>query len=426
MSEFIGQGQSQLFKYLYPDEAWRMLVTTNRPLLAMVPKGDAASASTAGTSGIVHVFNYANPQSVSQSYDAAQQQQDSLVAGQQFILQLSQFHSSIRFNAKDLRASQNARAAYMSQKKLNMDALLKQMGLEIDLALHRAGNGVIALVSSVNSGTNTLTLASGVSAQQFQKGMVLQATTSYPVDGTAPTLGAGVGTVQKVIQTVSAAGVPNIQLVLDSVSGFSSGGANGIARLGNALSISSLNAAGGILGMGNWVPSSDPASNDNFISSGLNRSNDVVRLSGVRLPTSGATIRENIQALAAVVHEFGGRPDTVLLSPIDWNRANVELQQFARYEDFKVGNVAFKALVIASPAGGELRLMSDPNQDVGVARVLTLETWKLYHMGDLIHTVDEDGLQMRRDPGSDSFKMEFRSWPQFVCYEPYANGVIAL
>ncbi len=128
--------------------------------------------------------------------------------------------------------------------------------------------------------------------------------------------------------------------------------------------------------------------------------------------------------MCAQIHSYGGRPDVVLLNPIDWQKANIELQNYARYEEFEIGRAAFGALVIASPGGNKLRLMSDPNQDVGTVRVLTMDAWKLWHLNDLVHTIMDDGLELRKDPGADAFQLGIRSWPNLVCFDPRANGVI--
>lgn len=427
MSSFVNAGTPQLFKYLYPEDGWHLLVSTMRPFLAMVPKGESASGVTtsgaaqgAGT-GIIHVWNYSNPQSASMSHGSALEQQDSLVTGNQILVQLSQFYSYLRFNAKELAASKNNMASYMSTKKLNFDAAINNLSLELDLALHRAGNGIIGTLTAVSGAT--LTLASTTSLQQFQKGMRIQSASTAPVDGTAPTLGTGNAQVLQVAQSYTGSGF-TIVLTVDNAAGFDSTTNKYVVRLGNGLGASATNQEGNVIGMGNWVPTTDPTTSDNFLATGVNRYNDLYRLSGVRLSASGRTYREAIQELSAVIHSIGGRPDTVLMNPVDWQKANIELQGYARYEKFEIGRAAFGALVIASPSGGELKLMSDPNQDVGTVRVLTMDSWKLWHLGDLVHTIMDDGLELRKDPGADAFQLGIRSWPQLVCFDPRANGVI--
>ena len=244
--------------------------------------------------------------------------------------------------------------------------------------------------------------------------------TGAPVDGSTPILTGGQAQVLTVATTYTGVSLQVI-LGLDNVTSFAVG--NSIVRQGGALGFSATNPEGNIIGMGAWVPVNGISPTDLFIGQ-INRNKDVARLTGQRLAAAGRTYREGIQELAAIIHSFGGKPDTVLMNPIDWQKANIELQQGARYQEFTVGRSGFKALVIASPAGGDLRLMSDPNQDVGVVRVLTLSTWKLFHMGELIHTAMEDGLEIRKDAGTDSFAVLMRSWPQLVCFDPRANGVL--
>lgn len=427
MSSFVNSGQPQLFKYLYPDAGWSYLVATETPFLSMVPKKEAATgvvtsgspAQGVGT-GIIHTWNYSNPQGVTQSHATALANQDSLVTGQQMVLQLSQFYKYLRFNAKELAASRSNLAAYMSTKKLNFDKALEQMRLEIDLALHRSGSGVCGTITDVTS--TTLTLNAANSIQQFMVGQKIVSASTNPSDGTAPTLGTGSATIQKVIITYGASGY-TIKLVVDNAAGFDSSTNKYIMQAGNTLGFSSTNQEGSIIGMGNWVPSSSPSTSDSFL--GFNRSTDELRLSGFRMSAAGRTYREALQEACAVIGSVAsGKPDLALMNPLDWARANIELQGFARYEEFKVGNVGFKALVIASPAGGELRLMSDRNMSVGTVRLVTLDAWVLYHLNELVHVIMDDGLELRKDPGADAFQMGIRAWPQLGCYNPGGNAVV--
>lgn len=424
----INGGTPQLFKYLYPGDGWHNLVSTNRPFLAMVPKGDAATGTgTAGSApqgvgtGIIHVWNYSDPQSASFSHASALGQQDSLVTGTQVVVQLSQIYSYIRLDAKEMEASKNSMASYMSSQKLQTDRAIKEVSLQLDLACHRAGNGIMGTVTDVTG--NAITLSVTTSVQQFQYGMRITSVSTAPTDGTAPTAGSGNATVLKVSQTYSTSGY-TIVLTVDNAAGFDSTTNKYVVRLGNALGFSSTNTAGNLIGMGNWVPTADPSSSDNFLTAGINRSTDIARLSGQRLPAGGRTYREAIQELCAMIQSFGGDPDVCLLNPLDWTKANIELQNFARYEEFEVGKAGFNSLVIASPAGRKLRLMSDPNQDVGTVRVLTMDSWKLWHLNDLVHIIMNDGLEIRKDPGADAFQLGIRCWPQLVCFDPRANGVL--
>lgn len=426
MSSFVNSGQPQLFKYLYPEAGWKYLASTQTPLLTMTPKKEAATgvvttggaAQGAGT-GIIHVWNYSNPQGVSQSFGTALANQDSLVTGQQLLVQLSQFYKILRFNAKELNASKSNLAAYMSTKKLNFDQALNSMRLSLDVGLHGSGTGFVGTVSNVTG--NAITLTGATSLQQLQVGLKLVSATTNPTDGTAPAVATGSASVTKVSVTYGGSSF-TVVLTVDNAAGFDSSTNKYVYIQGSTLGFSSTNQEGSMIGMGNWVPTSAPGGSDSFL--GFNRSTDIERLSGFRMAAAGRTYREAIQEAAAFVGIFGGKPDTVLMNPLDWTRANIELQGFARYEDFKIGNIAFRAMVIASPAGGDLRLMQDPNQALNEVRILTMDSWVLYHLNDLVHVAMDDGLELRADNGADAFQMRLRSWPQFACYDPRANAVV--
>lgn len=432
MSAFTGTtGTPQLFKYLYLNDGWRNLVELKHPWLAMVPKGDAATgygnqAGNAGTlqsgggTGIVFTWNYSNPQSSSLTHGSALLQQDSLTTGTQLQCQLSQAYSYLRFNAKDLAASQNNLAAYMSTKRVNFDNAIKELSNQVDLALHRAGNGIIGTISDVTG--SVITISNTTAIQQYQTGMRIVSLSTNPTDGTAPTQGGGSAQVTKVQITYVNAQF-TVKLTVDNAANFDSTTNKYIAKVGNALGFNALNPEGNIIGFGNWVPVLGPATTDNFLSS-INRSNDEIRLAGFRMTAGGRKYQEAVAECNAVTHSMGGAVDIILANPLDVQKASIELGANARYEEFKTGFAGFDSLVMGGPSGGKLRWVGDPNMDVGTLRGHTLETWKLFHMKAITHPVDEDGLLLRKDAGSDTFQLALRSWPQQVCYEPYGNWVL--
>lgn len=432
MSAFTGsQGTPQLFRYLYLNDGWRNLVELRRPWLAMVPKGDAATGygnqsgaagtvQSGGQTGIVFTWNYSNPQSSSMSHGSALLQQDVLTQGTQLQCQLSQMYSYLRFNAKDLAASQNNLASYMSTKRLNFDNAIKELSQQIDLACHRTGNGVIGTISDVTG--SVLTIANTTAIQQYQVNARIVSLSTNPSDGTAPVQGSGSAVITKVQQTY-VNGQFTVKLTVDNPAGFDSTTNKYFAKVGNALGFNALNPEGNLIGFGNWIPTSSPATTDNFLSS-INRSQDEIRLSGFRMAGGGRKYQEAVAEANAVCHSMGGSPDIILANPLDLQKASIELGANARYETFNVGVAGFDSLVMGGPSGGKLRWVGDPNQDVGTLRGMTLDTWKLFHMKAITHPVDEDGLLLRKDAGSDTFQLALRSWPQQICYEPYANWVV--
>lgn len=432
MSAFTGtQGTPQLFKYLYLNDGWKDLVMLRHPWLSMVPKGDAATGygnqagasgtlQSGGQTGIVFTWNYSNPQSASLSHGAALLQQDVLTQGTQLQCQLSNAYSYLRFNAKDLAASQNNLASYMGTKRFNFDKAIQELSQQVDLALHRTGNGIIGTISDVTG--SVITVANTTAMQQYQTNMRIISCSSNPTDGTAPTIASGSAVVTKVQQTY-VNGQITVKLTVDNPAGFDSTTNKYFAKVGNALGFNSLNPEGNIIGFGNWIPTSSPATTDNFLSS-INRSQDEVRLSGFRMSAGGRKYQEAVAEANAFCSSMGGSPDIILANPLDLQKASIELGANATYNEFKIGNAGFDSIVMGGPSGGKLRWVGDPNQDVGTLRGMTLDTWKVFHMKALPHPVDEDGLLLRKDAGSDTFQLALRAWPQQICFEPYANWVV--
>ncbi len=426
MSAYVGTGTPQLFKYLYLNDGWRNLVELRHPWLAMVPKGEAATGVGGATTnpmgpgtGIIFTWNYSNPQSASLSHGAALQQQDSLTTGTQLMCQLSQAYSYVRFNAKDLSASMNNLASFMSTKRVNFDNAIKELSNQIDLGLHRSGNGIIGTISDVTG--NVITISNTTSIQQYQVGMRIVSCSTLPVDGTAPTLGNGAALVSKVQVTYVNAQF-TVKLTVDNAAGFDSSTNKYIAKLGNPLGFSATNNEGNLIGHGNWVPVASPGSSDSFL--GINRSQDEIRLSGFRMVAGGRKYQEAIAECNAVTHSMSGNVDIILANPLDVQKASIELGANAMYEEFKTGYAGFDSIVMGGPSGGKVRMVMDPNMDVGTLRGMTLDTWKVLHLKAITHPVDEDGLLLRKDAGADAFQLALRSWPQQVCYDPYANWVL--
>jgi hypothetical protein len=63
--------------------------------------------------------------------------------------------------------------------------------------------------------------------------------------------------------------------------------------------------------------------------------------------------------------------------------------------------------------------------DATEIRGLTLDSWKLYHMGPLARPMDLDGLTLRKVPGNTyAYQMGFISFPQLACENPAGQYVI--
>jgi hypothetical protein len=124
----------------------------------------------------------------------------------------------------------------------------------------------------------------------------------------------------------------------------------------------------------------------------------------------------------------GGKPDTVLMHPLDLKDLIEGMSTKVQYTDVKasdVGHIHFKAVSFLCSAG-EVKIVSDLNCARGVAWVLQLDTWVLGSVEDLVQIVEDDGNKMMRDSDGDSVEMRMRSYSQLYCKAPGWNARVAL
>lgn len=396
-----------LFKNVYKPNEIEDLCSVDRPLLGMIPKNKS------GGKNMYHTWKYARPAGTSNTFSTALGMQDQQSSGVQLTTQPSQKYRIFRLDAKEAAASLKGDAyAYASTKKNELNDTIDELYTMIDIDLHGAGNGVVAQVTNISS--LTLTLSSDAFMNRFMVNQKLvNITATPPVDGTLPTLGTWVGTVTGVDFQAR-------KITVDNVTGL--GGTDWLAFQGDPIGFSATNFYGTIIGFGAWVPTADPASNDNFLGV-INRTTDKARMSGIRTAAAGLTTMDAVSLNIALVAELGGRPDFVGLHPTDWQRMSINLQTQVRYEDMKIGNYGFEVMKV-SAAGRTLRFFSDPHQQKTVARIYSMEACELYSVADLVELADDDGLTAVRDANADAFQIRVRSWPQLRVFDPHAFGCV--
>lgn len=397
-----------LFKTVYKPNEIADLAGVGRPFLAAVPK------VTTGGLNMVLAWEYARPAQPSNTFSVALANQYNNSVGVQLTTQPSQKYNVYQLDSKQAAASlQGDPYAYVSARKHEMDRRIDDLYTMIDIDLHGAGNGIVGTVSAVTSGT-VLTLTSNSIMNRFMVGQTIAIASNYPTDGTPPTLTGwssvitGVNFQARTVTVGTTVGVTANQYVVFP---------------GDTLGFSATNQYGNIIGMGAWVPPVALGGGDNFLGV-INRNQDVARLSGMLTNAAGQTAVDAVMLNMALVFEMGGRVDTVLMNPTDYQRIAILLQTQMRYEDTKFGAVSFENIRINGVNGQGVRIFSDPHQPRGQARLLTMDTWELRSIDDLVQIVDDDGNTALRDQNADSYQVRNRSWPQLICKSPKDNGVV--
>jgi hypothetical protein len=102
-------------------------------------------------------------------------------------------------------------------------------------------------------------------------------------------------------------------------------------------------------------------------------------------------------------------------------RLNAKVEYDGAGGDAKYGFMTFG---IATSAG-VLPVYADPDCQEDRGYILTLDTWRIKHLG-LPEIVTTDGLNALRRSQADAIEIRCRYYAQLVCYAPGENGVFAV
>jgi len=332
--------------------------------------------------------------------------------GKKFLVTRARDYCLGGIDAEAMKAAMSS-GAIAEGLKNEIESMAYSMTRSLSSALFRTGGGVIGVVGS-GAATNTITLTSPDDIVNFEVGMTLDGSAT-PGFGGVPIQGgttAVITAVDRIAGTITAAAAWNA--------------GTGIAGLVNGWYLFQSGDYGSkIKGLNAWVPSAAPAPGDNFF--GVDRSSDVTRLAGLRVGAL-STIEETLLFAVSLVGREGGKVDTIFMHPLDFKDLVTALGSKVMYTQVgpsTTAPVGFKAVEIIGTTG-PVKVISDLNCPRGQAFALQLDTWCLWSLGDLIHTVDDDGNKMLRDATSDSVEIRMRSFAQLVCAAPGYNAVVTL
>jgi hypothetical protein len=348
-----------------------------------------------------------------------------------FNVSLASDYAATWINELTIRKAANDRGAFVNARKFEVDGLLRQLGNSLAHALYRAGDGTVGQGDGAWTITgNVITLKTRADSKFFGLGMHLDfiANSSGAPTGSPRALAA---TYRVVVTKVdedegkitcaldaNGASVTNISTYYTSLAN-----TDWMAPVGDYSSTWASSGAVKVRGLAAWIPLQAPTGGDNFW--GADRSAHPTRLAGSRLNDPTAPAEDSIMALAEVMHERGANPDFVVVSPRQFTKISKRLNAKVEYDgaggDAKYGFMTFG---IATSAG-VLPVFADPDCPEDRGYVLTLDTWRIKHLG-LPEIVTTDGLSALRRPGLDQIEIRCRYYAQVVCYAPGENGVFAV
>jgi len=387
-----------ILKELYPDDALKNLTFQNRPLLAMIPKGQWDGDS------VVVPVTFGNPAGISNDFVTAYNNKANSKSDK-FTITNKQLHSLASIGNEVMELSRGRRGAFVEALKYEVDNAVGGAANELAGQLYRGGGGAVGEVSSLTA--TTITLKNAADSVNFEVGMLVEGDTVN-----------GGGTKHSGSEPVTAINRDTGVITMAATSDIT-----GLAANDFLFRAGSYDAA--IDGLESWVPNTAPGATTFF---GVNRSVDTSRLGGVRVSSAevgGMLIEEKLQTgLEKLVRE-GGMPDCIFVHTSVVRDLEISLSSKVQYEQFTCGDVGFDAVKFHGPAGS-VKVIGDRFCPVNRAYLLQTNTWKLMGTRGGLPTIQDKDGRMIRETGLDSYEVRISLYGNLTCRAPGWNAVIDL
>lgn len=421
--------QIAALKELYTDDKDYMknVVYAKNPWLAMAPKNESPD----GFAGkyIPVPLEYGNPQGRAHTFANAQNQQTASDLVSYFVYAVQDYQLVTITNLLMEQTKSNA-GAFVDEASRTLDNGFRNISNNMAFELFYGGTasrGTISAAGTSASGTTlTFTLSNPQQVVQFEVGMSLQGSAT---DGGAALTGSGATVLVAQVTAVNrGTGAITAVVVQDTYSATWPAGTL-LQVYGDIGTAGATTIAGmlGLSGMQAWVPSSDPASTDNFW--GVNRSADPTRLAGLRYNASAQTISEGLTSALGFANREGAAIDLIIIDFVSYTTLVNELGakvQYVMLEHDEV-EVAFEAIHFHS-AYGKVPVLADRSCQPTTAWCLTTDTWKLRTLGKAPHilTYGMEGLEGLRVGNADALEIRIAYYGNLICSAPGYNMQVTL
>lgn len=399
-----------LLKQIYSSRAVENAVYESNPLFAMMRKEGGFTGSKH-----IHAVKYRDGQGRNPTFSTAQTIAQSAAGtgnGVQFGVTRVKNYQVYTLETEAILAGRDDRGSLMRTLTEEVDGALNNLGRDISVNMFRDGAGDRGQVTNVNS----LILTVGENVTNFEVGMIIVASTG----STKTAILRNSGTGQTVTAVDRDAGTITIDANTDTIT------ANDWLFVKGDRQVAAITANSQYLklaGLDAWNPATAPAASENFFD--VDRSVDTSRLGGLRLDISSYNPEEGvITALTRMARE-GHNPQHLFTSFLDGSNIHKSLGSKAETEYTQVGDIGFSTIRFTGPKG-DVRLQMDQNCPAGVGRLITLDTWALKHLGDMINLLDLDGARLSREESADRFEGRMALYGNIVCYAPAKNMRLVL
>jgi hypothetical protein len=385
----------------------------DQPWFGMVPK------QMAGGRRWIQPVEFNNPGGASAVFATAMTNETSS-SFEDFQMSQRQQYQRVLVKHDVLLASRNKDEAF--QPAFNeFNRGFKSLGEKVGKRLYRRNTGAIAQLANSTVSTTTLTLADKADVFNFQIGMRLKASAT---DGGATYTGVATVTgVNDEAGTVTISANIDAAFTAPATTAFiyqEGDEQNG----GTAVCYS---------GLEDWLPVTNRDTRLAASFNGVTRSASSTKLGGVYLNATAMALDEMLIKLVSKVNKHGGKTDTILMNPEVLG--DLQLLENSKRFLFRDINVSVKgesgstligfAGFMANVQGRAVKIIPDRNCPSNRTYALQLDTWKLWHLGDLPGFYGELlGLPMLKPAEStDSVESRLYAYGDLGCSAPGWNGV---
>jgi hypothetical protein len=328
----------------------------------------------------------------------------------EFTLTRTKDYGFVTIDAEAILSAKKDLGAFKDEKKAEIDGMLEEMGSSASRGLYRNKYASIGVRGSVSG--EVITLLDPTTAYHFSKNMVIGAATAGD---------------ESVLRVVGAPALRTITAV-DADAGTITLPAGGVASITAFADNDFLHVDGdhgvGLHGFAAWLPLDAPTPGDSHF--GVDRSDEVRKLSGVRRNKPNDPIWVNIMKVADECATLKGRPNVALINHRKYTEMVQELGSRAQHVTGKIGEMGFTGIKI-NYSKGSVVVIGDPDCPSELGYVLDMRTWTFHYLGSaFIHMVDDDGRTSMRINDEDGIEIRIRNFGQPACNAPGKNGVFAM
>ena len=416
MTDFTASNQDAILQDVYSDEKVEEQSYGKNPLYGFVAK---RRGHMAGGRRYVQVVEFGNPGGAVSGY--ADAMTDNTVSQyDDFLIPRKFQYQRIKIAHELLFATEKRSEAFVNALK-EFDRGFKSFGEKIGRRLYRTQGGSMGKLALSSTTTTTLTFTDNAAVFNFHIGQILQFAAA---DGSGSLRDSG--------DTTSVTGVDHeagtVTIADDLATKIT-----GVAVGDFVFARSDFNAC--IAGLEDWLPVTDRSTKLAASFNGVTRTPAPVYLGGVQMNgTAMGSLDEVMIKLAGKIGKYGGNPDYAFAN--NESLSDLELVSNSRIRilgavktgitnattgKVTVGFNGYKVLI----GGREVDVYGDRNCPSNRYYNLQLDTWTLWHTGDLINWLGESytGRKMRPSENDDSAESRLGSYMNLGCSAPGYNGV---